>query len=299
MPKCRVFLTLSVTAFCLLLIGAFAWAQESGGTTAQGQGSGSGQSNFSMSGGAGSGGVNGQDGTSPYVKLSDVGLTSSVLYQVRAAYVIPASTFKFRITGEYLWQNLTSSDTTYNGLSHSFLFSGQAVQANLGMYWTTVGLDCLLPGYPMFQIGPRFEFQNYQDQFTLENTFTGTSDSRGRSYSMLGFGITGHVDLSYLVKITAGDMAYIKPVIGFTGTIGGSTGTAGMRYDNAEIWLALFRTAQYGYLPAVDIKFGWMFKHYKQTLDEITVANQNFSLQRPASVDAYISAPMVNGGIVF
>jgi len=294
MPKCRVLLTLSVTAFCLLLIGAFAWAQESGGTTAQGQGSGSGQSNFSMSGGAGSGGVNGQDGTSPYVNFSDVGLQSSGLYQVRAAYVVPFCNSKFRLTGEYLWQNLTSSDTTYNGLTHPFLFGGQPVQANLGMYWTTVGLDYLLPGYPMFQVGPRFEFQNYQDQFTLENTFTGTSDSRGRSYSMLGFGITGHLDLSYLVKITAGDMAYIKPVIGFTGTLGASAG-AGMRYDNVEVWLALFRTAQYGRLPAVDVKVGWMFKHYKQSLDEIT----NQSIPRPASVDVRISAPMVNGGIVF
>lgn len=296
MPRSRLLFSLSITSVLVMLLALTGWcggpvgAQQPyqqpgnfGGQTADGDGGA--LSGFSLSGGVGSATINGADGTSPQVDFEDVGIKNSGLFETwdwRAVYQLPGagcSRSWARITGQWTYIYFKGSEGVYTGAPHPFLAPGQPVEAKLTLNIWSVNGDLFLNDIANWgsasaiKIGPRIQWMNYNDRFKLTNEFTNYDDSRSRSYSMVGFGLVGEINLAKLVGMGKGfsgpQHSEFYPVLGFLATVGGS---GNMRYDTWEVSLKVMSTSMANSFmgakgPKVGASIGIMGFRFKQSLD--------------------------------
>lgn len=242
---------------------------------------------FSLTGGIGSGSVNGSNGKSPWVELSDLGFKSNVVWSGRARFEPSMFGLGLGINGDILYTQLNGSKSSYSGdYSDANIFvMGSSLDSKLDVTLISVTADIGLArsylGRSGIAIGPRVGWTQYVDRFEVKNETLHRSDSSNRSIAMITAGLAGRVSLKTLAGLgdLPGPAKGVAPVVSGLFMIGDAKG---MRYYQWEAFVGIFATSLSGafdgfpvalptsmaFTPSIGVELGWVHYDFYQKNSE-------------------------------
>lgn len=256
------------------------------------------QGGFYASGSLGNTGVDGANGASPQIQLSDLGLDSALGKSGRAKYVFSDLPIGVTIIGDYSWVNLTGSTSSYAGnvgnLDSNQPRNGAAVDSTFNVAMASLLADFdLTPILPNFglpiRMGPRIGWVQYISQFDWEETdqVSPRETHASKSYGMGSVGFWGLIDLARLVGLGTLTLDYgtVSPMLNFAATIGQG---GNMRYYEWELMLDVYQSpnlysGDYFTVPPISAQIGLAKYYFNETTDRLSAgsfapANANHSL---------------------
>lgn len=251
MSKSRHILVLSLTTLFVLTLGTLGWCGGPVGPSpaprveqstpqgfAGGVAEGAARGGFSMSANAGTANVNGVDGTSPYVDFNSLMNSGrgQLALTFKASYV-PKLAPNFKITGQWVTGGWGGWTQNYSGPPNPYLVNGLSAGCKLNLNLYSLRAEYDVNCYDAVNIGPRIEWLQYADTFTLYGpdygAITSPSSSKGHSFAMFGLGFAGCIKFAKL----AGDFGF-SPTVNFSAMLGAGSK---MDYWSWDVYVTVFK----------------------------------------------------------